>query len=64
MSKCDYCGKETLASFAADWSNPDQPPAFTKPKKICLECLPRWKGQGARKQDAGPLFDGIDEAAE
>lgn len=58
MSKCDYCGAETFAAFAADWSNPDLPPVFTKPKKICLECLPRWKGQG----DLGS--SGIDEAAE
>jgi hypothetical protein len=74
MSKCDYCGAETFAAFAADWSNPKLPPAFTQPKKICFECLPYWPGQGggdnavvevpAREKSAGPLFDIVDRAAE
>jgi hypothetical protein len=74
VSKCDYCGAETFAAFAADWSDPKLPPAFTQPKRICFGCLPYWPGQHggdnanvkppAAAQSAGPLFDIADKAAE
>lgn len=51
MNKCDYCGEIRFSSFAVDWSNPKLPPAFTKPKRICLQCLPSWPGQTAVKDD-------------